>query len=187
MLIYMGCGSTEDNEEQPPPTRSLIAFSSSRDDSPTTSYYEDIYIMNPDGTDVARFYHKGSDYNPAWSPDGKKIAFWASLPGENHGLRMLDIDSLNIIEFPIVNGGGRLSWSPDGKKIVFGSDQDNDLYIMDTKGKIIQRLAHPGNDADPSWSPDGKKIVFKSDRDGTFGIYIMNADGSDVIKLTESG
>jgi Tol biopolymer transport system component len=42
------------------------------------------------------------------------------------------------------------------------------------------------DDESPSWSPDGEKIAFESDRDGPVEIYVMDADGSDVTRLTNS-
>ena len=45
--------------------------------------------------------------------------------------------------------------------------------------------AQPAYDADPSWSPDGRKIAFVSHRDGSYGIYVMNADGSGQRRLAQ--
>ena len=42
------------------------------------------------------------------------------------------------------------------------------------------------NNSHPSWSPDGKQIVFHSDRDGNQEIYLMNADGSNIRRLTNN-
>jgi TolB protein len=46
---------------------------------------------------------------------------------------------------------------------------------------------NPAWDGKPAWSPDGTKIAFVSDRDGNGDIYVMNADGSNVIRLTNEG
>jgi TolB protein len=55
---------------------------------------------------------------------------------------------------------------------------------MDVDGSNQTNLTDdPHSDFDPVVSPDGKKIAFTSDRDDIYGIYIMNADGSDVKRV----
>jgi Tol biopolymer transport system component len=44
---------------------------------------------------------------------------------------------------------------------------------------------NPAYDADPSWSPDGRKIAFVSNRDGSYGVYLMNVDGSGQQRLVQ--
>ena len=94
------------------------------------------------------------------------------------------------------------SWSPDGKQIVLASDRSgyNDLYIVDRKGTEIKKLTDGANldgaNHEPAWSPDGTQIAFRSDRLplnptaleklGDVELYIMNSDGSNVRKFTDS-
>ncbi|MDE0502913.1 MAG: hypothetical protein OXI86_02450, partial [Candidatus Poribacteria bacterium] len=62
-----------------------------------------------------------------------------------------------------------------------------EIYLMDADGGNQARLTHhPANDSDPDWSPDGTKIAFTSSRDGKRQIYVMNADGSHLKKLTDT-
>ena len=51
------------------------------------------------------------------------------------------------------------------------------------RGAPTARLSFSG---DPAWSPDGQKIAFSSERDDALNIYVMNADGSDVARLTDN-
>ena len=75
-------------------------------------------------------------------------------------------------------------------RVVFTSwkEGNHEIYIMDSVGGNKERLTHnPANDTDPDWSPDGTKIAFASaQRNGKRQIYVMNADGSHLKKLTDS-
>jgi len=62
---------------------------------------------------------------------------------------------------------------------------DGNLWMVNTDGSEKRQLTKTGDVNDPcSWSPDGKKIAFESNRDGHFAIYVVNADGTGVTKLT---
>jgi Tol biopolymer transport system component len=183
----------------------LIAFVSDRDE-PDPEHCRDscnheIYIMNVDGSGQTRLTNNAvSDYQPAWSPDGTRIAF-ASLrdnPPPENGLCMLfcvyqiyimDADGANqtrLTDLP----GQRPAWSPDGTRIAFmapaGGDEGNwDIYIVDTDGaNQIQLTDSPAYDGEPAWSPDGTQIAFVSERDGSRDIYVMDADGANQTRLT---
>ena len=83
-------------------------------------------------------------------------------------------------------------------QIAFVSQRDGnpEIYVMDADGSNQRRLTNNhGDDWSPSWSPDGKRIVFFSDRDehphpkhgrSTFEIYVMDADGGNLQRLTEN-
>src|SRR4051794_20228720 len=78
------------------------------------------------------------------------------------------------------SGGG-------GGKIAYASYRtgNTQIYTIDVTGKNETRLTNnTAKDTDPVWSPDGKQIAFVSDRDSNWGIYIMNADGSDQHLIT---
>jgi Tol biopolymer transport system component len=92
----------------------------------------------------------------------------------------------------------RLQWSPDGKRILFSQSDAvanyTDLFTVDVAtGKTTNLTNSPGVfDSDFSWSPDGKKIAFTSGNLTTdyglfvFGVYVMDADGSKMVKLGDS-
>ncbi len=81
------------------------------------------------------------------------------------------------------------AWSPDGSRIAFASNRDDggsaNLYVVDADGSHLERLTdHEAFDYTPDWSPEGSRIAFMSNRDGSPEVYVMNADGTGVRRLT---
>ena len=129
-----------------------------------------------------------ADWSPAWSPDGKLIAFyssrrgndiWTMKPDGSKPRQLTRSDSLD--EYP--------SWSPDGKRLVFQTTRngDFDVYTMNRDGRSQRSLArHPGSDKWASWSPDGSHIAFVSDRDGSEDVFLIRPDGSGLRNVTKT-
>jgi Tol biopolymer transport system component len=171
-----------------------IAFTSSRN-APSG----EIYLMNPDGSGQTNLTKSpASEVCPAFSPDGKRIAFlreWNSLWVMNaDGSGQTPVLTNSGVEFA---GLMCADWSPDGTKLAFtGIPKDDpnnqDIFVVGADGTNIQRLtADPASDSSPRWSPDGKKIAFASIRDRVpgevnFEIYVMDADGSAQTRLTNN-
>lgn len=155
----------------------------------------DIYVMNADGTGVARITETPEwEMDPAWSPDGSKIAF-ARVPPlwqEPADVWIMNANGSGQTQLTSHPTEDRMpSWSPDGAKIAFVSHREGgDIWVMNANGSGQANLIDDADwefiDEDPAWSPDGSKIAFAADREKRGGrdIYIMNTNGSNITKLT---
>ena len=140
-----------------------------------------IVTLNPDGTGLAAVTSDGRSQDPAWSPDGQKIAF------VREGPPLLNIYTMNADGSGVTQlTSGSASdltpaWSPDGAKIAFtrrsSSDSSGrDVYTMNADGSDITQLTNTpqSDEVDPAWSPLGSEIAFV--RSGV--IYVIRTDGT---------
>ena len=153
----------------------------------------EVYVMDADGSDIVNLtnYASASDINPAWSPDGTKIAFTSDRDGVDFNIWVMNADGSGLVRLmnePTVYEG-RPQWSPDGTKIAFMAihSMNEEIFVMNADGSnLIQLTNDLAEDNGPTWSPDGTKIAFASNRDGgDFNIWVMNAaDGTGLNRLT---
>ncbi len=178
------------------PDGSKITFLSTRDGN------FEVYTMNADGSNPTNLSNnpppmggpasRGSDSQPAWSPDGTRIAFQSGRGG-NPGIYTMNPDGSGVTA--VTTGASEESapsWSPDGKQLVFHSDQDAptrtnatgrnlEIYRTNSDGTgqatrltfsdfsgggpaAAPDLDLTGFDLFPAWSPEGDRIVFHSGR-----------------------
>jgi Tol biopolymer transport system component len=172
------------------PDGTRIVFAAAGDSG---TYGNDIYVVNVDGTGLTRLTnHPEEEGAPAWSPDGTRIAFFRETGGsaDIFDMNASGGDMRQLTDLP--GSEWDPTWSPDGETIAFKSSRttpgNEDIFLMTAAGSDVTPITdHPGRDVDPAWSPDGSQIAFASDRDGDLGIYIMNADGTEVTRLVGSG
>src|SRR5688572_25143081 len=132
------------------------------------------------------------DGSPAWSPDGKRIAFYSERDG-NAEIYAMNADGTDLNRLTRTRADeGYPAWSPDGRTISFDSDRDGnfDVFAMNPDGSNVRPLTrHRARDVSATWSPDGTAIVFMSDREeGGFDVYRASADPSSAAtRLTRTG
>jgi Tol biopolymer transport system component len=160
----------------------------------------ELYLLDKDSSISRLTYNDRHENNPALSPDGTKVAFHAGDPIDMLSWEIYVLDLVTGEEIQLTDNrvlDGHPDWSPDGSRLVFGTFSDvggnplgtADIAVLSIDGTGFTRLTDsPWEDNDPEWSPDGTKIAFKSTRltqeHAREEIFVMNADGSQVQRLT---
>jgi Tol biopolymer transport system component len=130
------------------------------------------------------------------SRDGKRLAF--VNVGLKRNLYRVEIDprggkviGQSEAQTQWSRQGVDLDLSPNGERIVYTTlaDTQEDLAVLDSYGSKEPRWLTDDEykDRGPRWSPDGQRIAFYSTRSGSFEIWLINADGTGLKRLTESG
>jgi len=132
--------------------------------------------------------HRNCDEEPAWSPDGRYIAFYRDpnryppVPyGEedSSGIWILNLDTM---EANFLVKGWSPDWLPDGEWIAYGYNRD--IYMINVGTKGIRQLTTWGSCFSPDWSPNGQLLVFDCSIDNldSNGIWIMELGTNSAIK-----
>jgi hypothetical protein len=159
----------------------------------------DIHSMEPGGSVPVNLTHTAAgDFQPAWSPDGNRIAFGTLGAGNRAEIHVMDADGSHRSSLTSAETieASAPAWSPDGQRIAFQGRlvipppnlAELDIFVMDADGGDVTRITtDPAFDAFPAWSPDGQKIAFTSTRDdGSANIFVMGPGGENPTRLTDS-
>jgi Tol biopolymer transport system component len=153
-----------------------------------------IDIANADGTDIHRLTNQPLHGVASWSPSGKRLAVDTLI----HGIYVIDADGNHLHR--ITNAAGSLPvWSPVGSRIAFSRfttlpyrSAREDVFLIGADGRGLQKLVHRDlYSRSPAWSPDATRIAFsgtdarcESHHDECSAIFVVNADGTDLRRLT---
>ncbi len=128
--------------------------------------------------------------SPAWTPDGKKIAY-VSFETKRPAIYIQTLATGKRIKIPSYRGiNGAPDFSPDGTQLALTLSKDGspDIYVYNLKNRHLTRVTKSyALDTEPTWSPDGKAIVFTSNRGGRPQLYKISSLGGQSTRLTFEG
>ena len=153
-------------------------------------YNHDLWVLAADGSGTTRNISNSPDVQesePTWSPDGSVIAFRHRSPQATDIWTVQPDGSnpTNITQTPQPEADERKpSYTGDGTTIVY--ERFGDIWKMSVDGTGQANLTDDfsGGGLDPSASPSGERIVFTSSADNNEELFVMNADGTDITRLT---
>ncbi|HXF98583.1 MAG TPA: hypothetical protein VNJ46_08230 [Gaiellaceae bacterium] len=182
-LALAGCGGSAE-------PRPDLVFVSTRDGDYA------LFAMNADGSAQTRLSEERGDpatlaglwfqLDPAWSPDGRRIAF-ASRRAGTFDLYVMRADGTGTRR--LTSGRARdqhPAWSPDGRLIAFERDE-SDIWVVRPDGRGARRLTGAeASESEPAWSPDGRWIAYVRREPGEERqeLWLMRPDGSGARPLT---
>jgi TolB protein len=142
----------------------------------------DIVVMNADGSGRENLTDgPDEDGQPAWSPDGRQLAFVRG--GQPSVIYVIRADGGGLRRVAL---GEAPAWSPDGQRLVFSRPVGlgSDLFTVNVQGRGLRRLTRTtaSAESEPEWSPDGRLIAytraFRFPHDEGTHVYVLRPDGS---------
>jgi len=150
----------------------------------------EIYRVRPDGRDLRSLTRsRAIDVSPAWSPDGKHLAFVSDRSGSPQ-VYVMAADGSNLRRLTFQGPYNTYpAWSPDGQWIAYESRIGGqfDIWLIDPEGSVnVPLVQHPRSDESPTWAPNSRKIAFSSVRRGRADIYVIDVNGENLRRITQS-
>jgi Tol biopolymer transport system component len=169
------------------PGGNRIAYQATRDS------LSGIYVLDIADGNERRLTAPGTRcFDPAWSPDGKKIVHARETKPSASQLFLMDADGGDAqqLTHSAFLTAGAPAWSPDGARIAFNGSfgKHRAIFVMKIDGTEISRLtAMEGDQGEASWSRDGRRIFFESDAAGNSDIFSMPVPPGSGRRLTFDG
>jgi TolB protein len=165
-----------------------------------------VWVVDADGSNERRVFDGSETRWPSWSPDdaGKARIVFSRHTGGTSGREFCfrgrcfsiparDFWKLGIVDLgdgsfaePLPNSDVSLApdWSPDGERIVYDAVQG--LQVQSVDGTVSYQITDDARDASPVWSPNGEQIAFARRQHDHWEIYVVDADGRNPTRLTET-
>jgi TolB protein len=126
--------------------------------------------------------------SPAWSPDGKRLAFVQGDRRGNSDILVLDLASGRARRLTDGNGiNTEPCWNPAGTQIAFTSDREGgpQVFLMQDDGSNLRKLTMEGlYNASPSWSPNGAMVAYVSRFEGKFDLFVYKLGEGKAYQIT---
>ncbi len=128
--------------------------------------------------------------SPAYSPDGRRVAFMSTRPGRPQ-IYVMDQDGANqraLVPFDGTDTGASFApdWSPDGERVAFHRDIAGGRQVMvyDFASGRATAVTSVGRNEDPSWAPDSRHLVFRSTRSAGEQLWVLDLESGMTRQLT---
>ncbi len=168
------------------PDGNSLAYSSSHEGN------AELYRLDTKTKSVQRLTtHAAGDLSPSWSPSGRELVFTSDRSGGPQ-IFLMSADGSNVRRLTFEGDyNAAPAWSPRGNLIAYvcrTPKKEYKLCVITPDGqKRLQLTTGLGVDDSPSWSPDGRHLVFSSTVEGKSQIYMIDADGKDLERITFTG
>jgi TolB protein len=162
-----------------------------------------VWVVNADGSEEQRVFAWSDARWPSWSPDSTQIlfsrqyggrtdevqrcfrGFCFTIPAQPHWkLGIIGLNGGAFDEPPGPDLSLAPSWAPSGKDIVYAGQ--NGLWVQSPDRAVSYQLTQDARDTSPAWSPDGSRVAFSRHQHDHWEIYVVDAGGHNLKRLTDT-